>query len=62
MTDSIQDYVKTKQLESALASGLMEQLSYLLSTREEIAANLSQVDEMIEGIVTEMKAAGINVG
>jgi len=61
MTDSIQDYVKTKQLESALASGLMEQLSYLLSTREEIVAYLSHVDAMIEGIVTAMTAAGISV-
>lgn len=61
MADSIQDYAKTKQLESALASGLMEQLSYLLTTREEIAGNLVQMDEMIDDIVSEMKAAGINV-
>jgi hypothetical protein len=61
MVDSIQDYVKGKQLEGVLATGLMEQLSYLMSCREEIASNLVQVDEMIDGIVVEMRAAGIDI-
>ena len=61
MSNSIIDYVNNQKLRDMVSEGLLHQLSYLLSVKESMENDLSEVDSLIQMTLSEIEEVGIDV-
>ena len=61
MTKSIVEYIKKQEIHDMVSARLLEQLDYLFSVKESMEAEVKEISELIDIIITEMESAGIEI-